>query len=50
MNVHKICYYHESIGMVDLSNNWSVGGRMCHIDVRCHFLQELKEDGFIRVE
>ena len=34
---------------IDLANNWSVGGRTCHIDVRSCFLRELKEAGIIKV-
>jgi hypothetical protein len=33
----------ENQGAVYLANNWSVGGRTSHIDVRSVFLQELKE-------
>ena len=28
---------------VNISNNWSVGGRMHHLNVKQNFLQELKE-------
>jgi hypothetical protein len=31
----------------DVSNNWSVGGRLRHIDFRQFFLRNLKEDGRI---
>ena len=34
---------------VDLVNNWSVGGRTQHMDVRYHFLRDLKLDGHIVV-
>ena len=37
----------DNKGAIDLANNWSVGGRTRHIDVRYHFLRELKEDGTI---
>jgi hypothetical protein len=33
----------DNKGAVDLANNWSVGGRTRHVDVRQCFLQELKE-------
>ena len=33
---------------VDLANNWSVGGRTRHVDVRNHFLRELKDMGLIQ--
>ena len=43
--VHEI----DNKGMVDLANNWSVGGRTRHIDVRQVFLRELKEAGIFIV-
>ena len=36
-------------GAVDMANNWSVGGRTKHMDVRHLWLRELKEQGIIRV-
>jgi hypothetical protein len=30
-------------------NNWSVGGRLRHVEVKTHFLRELKEQGLIVV-
>ena len=40
----------DNKGAMDLTNNWSVGGRTRHVDVRQHFLRELKEQGLIKVE
>ena len=40
----------DNKGTVDLANNWSVGGRTRHVDVKQNYLQELKENGFLRVE
>lgn len=37
----------DNQGAVDLINNWSVGGRTKHIEVRQYFLRELKESGII---
>ena len=37
----------DNKGAVHLANNWSVGGRTRHMDVRQFFLRELKEDGII---
>ena len=37
----------DNKGAKDVSNNWSVGGRLRHIDVRQFFLRDLKEDGMI---
>jgi Reverse transcriptase (RNA-dependent DNA polymerase) len=37
----------DNKGAKDLSNNWSVGGRLRHIDVRQFFLRDLKEDSRI---
>ena len=36
-------------GARDLCNNWSIGGRPCHIEVKQYFLRELKEAGIIHV-
>jgi len=35
-------------GAKDLANNWSVGGRTRHIEVRYYFLRELKEAGLVQ--
>jgi len=40
----------DNKGTVDLANNWSVGGRTRHIDVRQVFLRELKESGILIVK
>jgi hypothetical protein len=40
----------DNKGAVDLANNWSVGGRTRHVDVRNHFLRELKDEGLIIVK
>ena len=40
----------DNKGAKDLVNNWSVGGRTRHMDVRNHFLRELKEAGIVRVQ
>jgi hypothetical protein len=37
----------DNKGAKDLTNNWSAGGRMRHVDVRQFFLRDLKEDGLI---
>ena len=34
-------------GAVDIGNNWSVGGRTHHVEVKKNFLQELKQAGII---
>jgi hypothetical protein len=33
----------DNKGAVYLANNWSVGGRTRHVDVKSHFLRELKD-------
>jgi hypothetical protein len=38
----------DNKGAVDLTNNWSVGGRTRHINARYYFLRELKEQGIIK--
>jgi hypothetical protein len=38
----------DNKGAKDLANNWSVGGRTRHIDVRYYFLRELKEAGLVQ--
>ena len=40
----------DNKGAKDLANNYSVGRRTCHIDVRQYFLQDLKEQGIIMTE
>ena len=37
----------DNQGAVDLANNWSVGGRTRHVDVRNHFLRDLKKEGLL---
>jgi hypothetical protein len=39
----------DNKGVVDLANNWSVGGRTRHISIRVNFLRELKEQGLLHV-
>mmetsp|Transcript_18815 Transcript_18815/g.23344 ORF Transcript_18815/g.23344 Transcript_18815/m.23344 type:complete len:1201 (+) Transcript_18815:436-4038(+) len=40
----------DNKGATDLANNWSIGGRTRHIEVKQHFLRELKEQGLIETE
>jgi hypothetical protein len=40
----------DNKGAIDLTNNWSASGRTRHVDVRHHFLRELKEDDIIHVK
>jgi hypothetical protein len=40
----------DNKGAKDLINNWSVGGRLRHIEVKQCFLRELKEQGLIVVK
>jgi hypothetical protein len=49
LKVKKPMILHDdNKGAVDLTNNcWSVGGQTRHIEVRQHFLGELKEEGLI---
>ena len=42
--------YGDNWGIVDLANNWSVGGRTRHEDVKQNYLGELKSDGFLLVK
>jgi hypothetical protein len=37
----------DSKAAVDLANNWSVGGRTRHIEVKQYFLRELKEEDIL---
>jgi hypothetical protein len=39
----------DNRGVVDLANNWTVGGRTRHESVRIMFLRELKEQEILRV-
>ena len=45
-----IILYCDNNGAVQLANNWLVGGRTRHWDIKQNFLQELKANGFLRVE
>jgi hypothetical protein len=40
----------DNKGAKDLAHNWSIGGRTRHVDVKYHFLRELKEDEIILVK
>ena len=40
----------DNKGAVDLTHNWSVGGRTRHVEVRQYFLRDLKEEGVILAE
>eukprot|EP00956_Cyclotella_meneghiniana_P019366 scaffold33146_cov63-Cyclotella_meneghiniana.AAC.1 len=40
----------DNKGAVDMANNWSVGGRTRHMEVRMHFLRELKDQGLLIVK
>jgi hypothetical protein len=40
----------DNKGAVDLANNWSIGGRTRHVEVRQHFLRDLKEEGTIIIK
>ena len=40
----------DNKGAKDLAHNWSIGGRTRHVDVKYHFLRELKENGIILVK
>ena len=42
--------YCDNNGAVQLANNWSVGGRTWHVDIKQNFLQELKDNGLLKVE
>ena len=42
--------YCDNAGAIDLARNYSMGGRTKHIDVRHHYLRELIDQGFIRIE
>jgi hypothetical protein len=43
-------YYVDNKGAKDLVNDWSVGSRTRHLDVRYHILRELKEASIVRVQ
>ena len=40
----------DNKGAVDLVNNWSLGGRTWHADVRNYFLRELKDEGVLIIK
>ena len=39
--------YMDNTATVALANNWSIGGRTRHLDIKQNYLRELKECGFI---
>ena len=39
----------DNSGAVDIANSWSVGSRMCHVDVRNYFLHELKDQELLSI-
>ena len=39
--------YIDNKGAIDLINNWSVCGRTRHMDTKCLFLRELKENNIV---
>jgi hypothetical protein len=39
----------DNKGAKDLINNWSIGGRLRHVEVKQFFLRELKEQGLLKV-
>eukprot|EP00957_Ditylum_brightwellii_P085029 6465433-Ditylum_brightwellii.AAC.1 len=39
----------ENSGAVNLANNWSIGGRTCHMETCMLFLCDFKESGIIEV-
>ena len=40
----------DNKGAVDFANNWTISRCIRHVDVRLHFLRELKELGIIETE
>jgi len=40
----------DNKGAKDLVNNWSIGGRTRHVEVKQYFLRELKEAGIIEMK
>jgi hypothetical protein len=40
----------DNKGAKDLIDNWSVGGRLHHVEVKQVFLRELKEQGLLKVK
>ncbi len=40
----------DNKGFIDLSCNWSIGGRTCHIDVQLYMQRDLKKDKIIQMK
>jgi hypothetical protein len=40
----------DNKGAKDLVDNWSVGSRLRHVEVKQFFLRELKEQGLLKVK
>ena len=38
------------IGGADIGNNWNVGGRTCHVEVKQNFLWEFKKAGIVEFQ
>ena len=39
----------DNMGAVHLANNWRVGGRTQHADLKHHFSRDLKDNGIIAI-
>ena len=39
----------DNSGAVDLTNNWSAGGRTRHMETRMFFLRDMQEEGILKV-
>ena len=48
VTTYEVIYLNNN-GTIQLANNWSMGGRTCHIGLKTNHLQILKESGFIVV-
>ena len=40
----------DNRGARDMMNNWTVGGRTRHIEVKQYFIRELREAGIVKIE
>jgi hypothetical protein len=47
---HPMIIQVDNKGTKDLMNNWSVGGRTRHIDIRYFYIRELKEQNLLKIE
>eukprot|EP00957_Ditylum_brightwellii_P118948 9072178-Ditylum_brightwellii.AAC.1 len=49
VKLHTILYI-DNKGAKDFTNNWLIGGKTRHVEIKQYFIQELKEVGLIEIK